>query len=545
MREGLLRSVLVLIAMIAFVGFSGCSSTSTDRTFAQGVWRGRDPRITYRNGFYYHVEVGRLSTSRNRIYKSKSLIDRGQPRLLPKGFPLVEPEYIESLNGVNYQKWYAIGNAVWECQGDPYDCAPDGWRKIKRIPYVHWGFDYFVFQAETGPYAGEFFIVWAGQEREDDPSTPKDERKSWWFENIYISRIISLQPDQPTLENPDCTPANRVVSYRPHTSKPMQYPVHKSSAGAWKDVVAEAPAVVQKDGTISIIYSGDGAQTVHYALGIAFCKDGDVLNPDSWVDWNHHVNPGPEFRWDFDKGVYGPGVARVVPSPDGKEDWMFYHAKVWNTWNHTESASEESQSIQEMWTRYINLKKIGWKKVIYEGREFTIPDMGEPDGPGTRLKLPSGDPGITPKDVFKVEAEGMIPFGYVMSKGIQDLVGDPYPTVVLKIEDARASEGGYMGRFDKLAAEAADLKSGLLYRNTPGGSRLIVCAASPLDDPSFDLYVNGAFRRTLKLVETGSWNKFRENEFAVNVPLGAEIRLVYEHGKNVNCNVDYIILKGQ
>ncbi len=307
--------------------------------------------------------------------------------------------------------------------------------------------------------------------------------------------------------------------------------------------MAEAPAVVQKDRTISIIYSGDGAQTPHYALGIAFCKDGDVLKPDSWVDWNHHVNPGPEFRWDFDKGVYGPGVARVVPSPDGKEDWMFYHAKVWNTPNHTESASEESQSIQEMWTRYINLKKIGWKNIIHEGSQYTIPDLGEPDAPGTRLKLPSGDPGITPKDIFKIEAEGMIPFGYVMSDAVQDLVGDPYPTVVLKIEDDNASEGGYMGRFDKLAAEAPEFKSGLLYRNTPGGSRLIVCAASPLDDPSLDLYVNGAFRKTLKLAKTGSWNKFRENEFAVNVPLGAEIRLVYECGKNVNCNVDYIVLK--
>lgn len=49
MREGLLRSVIAVIA----AGFNGCSSMSTDRTFAQGVWRGRDPRITYRKGFYY------------------------------------------------------------------------------------------------------------------------------------------------------------------------------------------------------------------------------------------------------------------------------------------------------------------------------------------------------------------------------------------------------------------------------------------------------------------------------------------------------------
>lgn len=156
MRQDVFWKVsLVLIAILALAGPNGCAAMSMGRTFAQGLWRGRDPRIMYHEGFYYYVEPGRVSTSRNLIYKSRSLIDSGKPRLLPEGFPLIEPEYIESLNGVNYQKWYAIGKDVWECAGDPYDSAPDGWQKIQRIPYVHWGFDYFVFRAETGPHTPE------------------------------------------------------------------------------------------------------------------------------------------------------------------------------------------------------------------------------------------------------------------------------------------------------------------------------------------------------------------------------------------------------
>ena len=76
-------------------------------TFQQGLWRGEDPRITHHNGSYYYVENASGQGPRV-IYRSKSLIDRGEPRPLPEGFPLFAPIYVETLNGATYKKWFAF-----------------------------------------------------------------------------------------------------------------------------------------------------------------------------------------------------------------------------------------------------------------------------------------------------------------------------------------------------------------------------------------------------------------------------------------------------
>ena len=531
--------VLTALAVSAAAQDAGTPRKPRQSTFQQGLWRGEDPRITRHNGWYYYVENPSGQGPRV-IYRSKSLIDRGSPRTLPDGFPLFSPVYVGTLNGVTYNKWYALDTHLWECTGDPYEAAPHGWKKTRKVPFERWTLDHFLFQAVSGPHKGQWFLVWAGQERDDNPATPSNERYEWWFESIYISRVLSLRPDERMLENGDNTAANRIVNFRFHPAKPMTYPVPPEFAGAWKDVVAEAPCVVQKNGTISLIYSGDGAQTSHYALGIAFSKDGDVLNPRSWVDWNQDVHPGPEFHWDFARGVFGPGVARVVSSPDGREDWMFYHSKVWDTWNRTDRAKEEEQQTKEMWTRFINLKKIGWKKISYGGKNHTLPDLGQPDSPGTRLPLPSGSPAEATPLPKKIEAEQMIPFGFVMGDEVQNLPGD---LDVMKVKESKASGGVCIGRLDAFAVDAPDKRSGLLYRNLPAGQRLLLRAASPFTNAGFDIYVNGVLVKQLDITCTGAWDAFKDNETQIHLPSGSELRLVYEKGKHGASNVDFILIQ--
>jgi GH43 family beta-xylosidase len=88
---------------------------------------------------------------------------------------------------------------------------------------------------------------------------------------------------------------------------------------------------------------------------------GDVLNPKSWVK-----KPEPVFARTAD--VFGPGHCSFVKSPDGKEDWIIYHAHI---------AQGERQ-------RDIRIQRFTWNP---DGS----PNFGAPISPGVPLRRPSGE----------------------------------------------------------------------------------------------------------------------------------------------------------
>nr|MBA3868849.1 AbfB domain-containing protein [Anaerolineae bacterium] len=61
--------------------------------------------------------------------------------------------------------------------------------------------------------------------------------------------------------------------------------------------------------------------TDDYKLGMLTYNGGDVLDAKSW-----DKNPEPVFQRSDDNKVYGPGHNGFFKSPDGKEDWIVYHA---------------------------------------------------------------------------------------------------------------------------------------------------------------------------------------------------------------------------
>ncbi len=505
----------------------------------QGLWAGRDPKVAFRNGQYYYIEhsVG----GHVLIFRSSTPFDRGEPRILPPGFPLVVLSFVEELGGQRHDKWFAFGPDTWRLDGqDPYDDA-DRWTKIGSFGFSDFALDFHAFQPESGPHAGEWFLTWAGSNN--------NKPGEWWFESIFLSRMKS-----PTeLEQSDCGQAAEIVSFYArsvwnaasnawdwipgHPVRPMTYPVPGEHKGGWKDVIVEAPNVVQKDGTISLIYSGDGAHTIHYGMGIAFCKDGDVDNKASWIDYNQQIKADPAFQWDVEKGVFGPGVASVVPSPDGQERWMYYHAKTFHTWNDRDPANEEGQSGRECWNRFINLQRIGWQTIQHEGRAHTLPALGSPLAPGAALPALSADPGLPAPKTRKIEAEFMIPFGNGM--------GDINQTPGLNATSDKASLNAYLHNLDALAQGAPGNQSGLIYRNCPAANQLVLSAASTADCPLLHLYVNDQKVRDLPLQKTAAADAFIENTFEVSIPEGAELRLVHEIGKTTAANLDYIKLETQ
>lgn len=88
-------------------------------------------------------------------------------------------------------------------------------------------------------------------------------------------------------------------------------------------VVREGPEVLQHGGRVFLVYSMCGASTPDYRLGmLAADAKSDLLDPASW-----RQHPKLLFARVDQYGVYGPGHCFFFTSPDGREDWIAYHAK--------------------------------------------------------------------------------------------------------------------------------------------------------------------------------------------------------------------------
>jgi GH43 family beta-xylosidase len=88
-------------------------------------------------------------------------------------------------------------------------------------------------------------------------------------------------------------------------------------------VVREGPETLQHDGKVFLVYSMCGASTPDYRLGMLVANAGDdLVQASSW-----HQHPKLLFARVDQYGVYGPGHNFFFKSPDGKQDWIVYHAK--------------------------------------------------------------------------------------------------------------------------------------------------------------------------------------------------------------------------
>ena len=86
--------------------------------------------------------------------------------------------------------------------------------------------------------------------------------------------------------------------------------------------VNEGPEVLHHGDKIFLIYSASACWTDHYALGMLEASArNDLLKRSSW-----RKSPEPVFWQSPEAGAYGPGHNTFFQSPDGKEDWILYHA---------------------------------------------------------------------------------------------------------------------------------------------------------------------------------------------------------------------------
>ena len=342
----------------AVVPPAGAPATAAARacTFTTPLLRGADPSIVRRDGFYYFVQSsGRAIT----VYKSDRLTDLARNGVRVWSAPdtgwnrgnVWAPE-LQFVDG-RWYIYYAAGRTnpgefftsqrsgvlesatddpqgAWTDRGQLYTGDEIATRANNR-----WAIDLTV--ARIG---GRLYAFWSGWAK--DAPNDKTENQNLYgapMSNPYTisgNRVRVSAPDAPWEDNP------------PSVGFDLQ----------------EGPEVIEHAGQTMLVYSTRESWLPTYRLGLL-----RLTNPSAPLDPASWTKTGPIFT--AADGVYGVGHNTFTTSPDGREDWLVYHAKT--------------------------VEKPGWDDRVIRMQPFTwnadgTPNLGRPVAPGAPVRRPSGEP---------------------------------------------------------------------------------------------------------------------------------------------------------
>lgn len=268
---------------------------------------GADPYSVFVDGYYYYTH-----TRGNRIdlWKTKelSLLATAEHRTIwtppkngmySKNIWAPEIHYLEG-------KWYIYfaaddGNnknhRMYVIENSDSNPFSDHWEFKTKLttPSDKWAIDGNVFQ-----FKEQYFMVWSGWEGDTNG-----------MQNIYIARMKSpteLKGKRYKIASP---------TYQWERNGKLNDANNPSEV-----FVNEGPQFLQHQGRIFIVFSASGCWTDQYSLGVLeFTAEDDLLNP---LHWKKHKKP--LLTQSIKNQVYGTGHNSFFKSPDGKEDWILYHA---------------------------------------------------------------------------------------------------------------------------------------------------------------------------------------------------------------------------
>lgn len=305
-----MKNRIFLYSFILILIISGCNKkhapadmgpvkSDTIGTFTNPLLvSGADPWVVQKDSFYYY-----MSTMGNRIvvrraYRMASLEYSYQKTIWA---PPADSAYSSNIWAPEMHfiqgKWYVYfaaddGNdanhGMYVLENDSPDPLAGTWNFKGKIaaPTDNWAIDGTVLEYNDGLY-----FIWSGWKGDNTPGV----------QQLYIAKM----------KNPWTLTGDRVMISEP------EYDWEKNG------LVNEGPEILKnKDGNVFLIYSASGCWTDNYSLGMmSLKKNGDPLNPQDWTK-----SPNPLFTTDASSEAFSPGHCGFFKSPDGKEDWIIYHA---------------------------------------------------------------------------------------------------------------------------------------------------------------------------------------------------------------------------
>lgn len=312
---------------------------------------GADPWCIYKDGYYYYTNT----TGHNiTLWKTKSIasLKTAEKKVVftpPATGPYSKELWAPEIHFLQ-NKWYIYfaadsGNnndhRLWVLENSAADPLTGQWVMKGKLttPEDKWAIDGSLFEHKK-----QLYVIWSGWEADVNGQ-----------QNIYIAKM----------KNPWTVKGERVKLSSPELPWETIGDLGKNDNPPHVNV-NEGPEVLSHDGKLFLIYSASGCWTDFYALGMLTASaDSDLMNPASWKK-----SPAPVFKQSKENSVYAPGHNSFFKSPDGREDYILYHAN-----------AKPGQGCGGF--RSPRAQKFTWNK---DG----TPNFGIPVKEGEILNLPSG-----------------------------------------------------------------------------------------------------------------------------------------------------------
>jgi GH43 family beta-xylosidase len=297
---------LLLLALCAVIA-ARAQSTFTNPLLPSGA----DPSVVERDRTYYYMQTTGHDLT---IWKTKDITDLAEAQKMvvwtpPASGPYSKEIWAPELHFVQ-GKWYIYFAAdagtndthrIWVLENATEDPTQGTWVMKGKLAdrSDKWAIDPSVFEDK-----GKLYAIWSGWEgdRNGVQSIYIARMKNAW--TIKGSRVRISTPNYSWEKVGDLdTGVNGVIDL-PHVD------------------VNEGPEILQHGSRIFLIYSASGCWTNYYELGMLTASSGsNLLKSSSWTKSDHavfHESPAAQ--------AFGTGHNTFFTSPDGKEQWILYHA---------------------------------------------------------------------------------------------------------------------------------------------------------------------------------------------------------------------------
>lgn len=268
---------------------------------------GADPWSMYHEGYYYYTHT---FGNRLEIWKTKNITDLKDAERKIVWTPPANTAYSKQIWApeLHYidSAWYMYfaaddgkneNHRIYAIYNQSPDPLKGDWKFFGKIsdPTDKWAIDASVFELNE-----KLYMVWSGWEGDKDGA-----------QNIYIA----------SMSDPVTISSRRVLISKPELEWETYGPLNRDGADI-NVSVNEGPQILVNGKNIFLIYSASGCWTEKYALGmLSASATADLLDARSWKKFSD-----PVFTASPSDSVFAPGHNSFFKSPDGKEDWILYHA---------------------------------------------------------------------------------------------------------------------------------------------------------------------------------------------------------------------------